>query len=266
MLMNEALLRVLIREELGRLDEAVRENYGYVVRTQEDVTWPGLGIAGDKRMLPKERNPFVGSSPAFHSWYNDGVQVMRGARKTTNRFGEVETTLYSNAVYFKERDYVIIPTIGAELPGMIGTIYHKDPVALGVPGAVPGDTIPLASIIWSEFGGTGPSTDVGLAFLVKIGSRDPSTSAANAMAFYRKGRDEQEEKAERRSERETRREEKMKAAAPPPPPVTSMAAPAARPLRRPGGVAPPMPPRTAKPIEMSGDEVRDMFGLKRREE
>ena len=262
MLMSEALLRVLIREELSRLDETVRENYGYVVRTQEDVTW-----SPDKRMLPKERNPFVGSSPAYHSWYNDGVQIVRGMRKTTNRFGEEESSGFSNAVYFNVGDYVIIPTIGSELPGMIGTIYHKDPVALGVPGAVPGDTIPMATIIWSEFGGTGPSRDVGLAFLVKIGSRDPLTSATNAMAFYRKGRDEQEEKAERRSERETRREEKMKAAAPVmPPPVTSMAAPAARPLRRPGGVAPPMPPRTAKPIEMSGDEVRDMFGLKRREE
>ena len=86
------------------------------------------------------------------------------------------------------------------------------------------------------------------------------------MAFYRKGRDEQEAKAERQSERETRREEKMKAAAPPPPPVAAMTAPAARPLRRPGGVAPPMQPRIAKPIAMSGDEVRDMFGLKRREE
>jgi len=261
MLVSEALLRALIREELGRLDETVRENYGYVVRTQEDVKW-----TPEKRNRRKEINPFVGSSPAFHSWYNDGVQVMRGARKTTNRFGEVETSLYSNAVYFDVGDYVIIPTIGSELPGMIATITHKDPVALGVQGAVPGDTIPVATIIWSEFGGTGPSSDVGLAFLVKVGSRDPSTSAANAMAYYRKGRDEQEDKAERRSERETRREEKMKAAAPPPPPVTSMVAPAARPLRRPGGVAPPMPPRTAKPIAMSGDEVRDMFGLKRREE
>lgn len=261
MLMSEALLRALIREELSRLDETVRENYGYVVRTQEDVTW-----SPDKRMLPKERNPFVGSSPAYHSWYNDGVQIVRGMRKTTNRFGEEESSGFSNAVYFDVGDYVIIPTIGSELPGMIGTIYHKDPVALGVPGAVPGDTIPMATIIWSEFGGTGPSRDVGLAFLVKIGSRDPLTSATNAMAFYRKGRDEQAEKAERRSERETRREEKMKAIAPPQPLVTTPAAPAARPLRRPGGVAPPMPPRIAKPIEMSGDEVRDMFGLKRREE
>lgn len=261
MLMSEALLRALISEVLSRLDETVRENYGYVVRTQEDVTW-----TPDKRTLPKERNPFVGSSPAYHSWYNDGVQVMRGSRKTTNRFGEVETTLYSNAIYFNEGDYVIIPTIGAELPGRIGTIYHKDPVALGVPGAVPGDTIPMATIIWSEFRGSGPSTDVGLAFLLKVGSRDPLTSAANAMTFYRGGRDEQAEKAERRAEREARREEKMTAAAPPPPTVTAMSAPLARPLRRPGGVALPQAPRAPRPIEMSGDEVRDMLGLKRREE
>jgi len=261
MLVSEALLRALIREELGRLDEAVRENYGYVVRTQEDVTW-----TPDKRMIPKERNPFVGSSPAYHSWYNDGVQIVRGLRKTTNRFGEEESSAFSNAVYFKEGDYVIIPTVGAELPGRIGTIYHKDAAVLGVQGAVQGDTIPMATIIWSEFRGSGPDRDVGLAFLVKIGSLDPSTSATNAMAYYRKGRDEQEAKAERQSEREARREEKMKAAAPPQPLVTTPAAPAASPLRRPGGVAPPMPPRIAKPIAMSGDEIRDKFGLKRREE
>lgn len=59
MLMSEALLRALISEVLGRLDETVRENYGYVVRSQEDVQW-----TPDKRTLPKERNPFVGSSPA----------------------------------------------------------------------------------------------------------------------------------------------------------------------------------------------------------
>jgi hypothetical protein len=261
MLVSEALLRALIREELGRLDEAVRENYGYVVRTQEDVTW-----TPDKRMIPKERNPFVGSSPAYHSWYNDGTQSIRWSKEIERPNADPYLLRGSTAIYFNEGDYVIIPTIGAELPGRIGTIYHKDPVVLGVPGAVPGDTIPMATIIWSEFRGTGPSTDVGLAFLVKIGSKDPLGAATSAMTFYRKGRDEQAEKAELRAGREARREEKMKAAAPPQPLVTTPAAPTASPLRRPGGVAPPMQPRIAKPIAMSGDEVRDMFGLKRREE
>jgi hypothetical protein len=218
-------------------------------------------------MIPKERNPFVGSSPAFHSWYNDGVQVVRGARKTTNRFGEVETSLFSNAVYFREGDYVIIPTAGAELPGRIGTIYHKDPVALGVPGAVPGDTIPMATIIWSEFRGRGPDRDVGLAFLVKIGSTDPLTSASNAMAFYRKGRDEQEEKAERRSEREARRAERDAARGPvSQPPVEMTPAPAPRTIRRVGGIAAPTPP--PKPMEMTPAELarwKAQMGLRSRE-
>ena len=75
MLLREALLRALIRGELSRLNEAVRENYGHVVRTQEDVQW-----APDKRMIPKASNPFVGSSPAFHSWYNDGQQNIRWSK------------------------------------------------------------------------------------------------------------------------------------------------------------------------------------------
>ena len=262
MLVSEALLRALIREELERLDEAVRENYGYTVSAQEDVQW-----TPDKRMIPKERNPFVGSSPAYHSWYNDGTQSIRWSKEIERPNIDPYLLRGSTAIYFNEGDYVIIPTIGAELPGRIVAIYHKDPVALGVPGAAPGDTIPLARIVWSEFRGAGPSSDVGLAFLVKIGSKDPLGSAGSAMAFYRKGRDEQAEKAELRAGREARREEKMKAAAPTmPPTVTSMVAPSPRTLRRPGGVAPPQAPRAAKPIEMSGDDVRDMLGLKRREE
>jgi hypothetical protein len=158
MLVKEALLRALIREELGRLDEAVRNNYGYSVYGAESVQW-----SPDKRMIPKERNPFVGSSPAYHSWYNDGQQNIRWSKDIEPPGGDPYKIRGSTAIYFNEGDYVIIPTIDASVPGRIVAIYHKDPLAMGIEGADATDTIPLARITWSEFGGQGPSNDVGLA-------------------------------------------------------------------------------------------------------
>jgi len=260
MQVTEALLRVLIRESLSRIDEAVKNTYGYTVYSADDVKW-----SPDKRRRPKEINPFVGSSPAYHSWYNDGVQIVRGLRKTINRFGEEDTSPFSNAVYFNEGNYVIIPTIGASIPGKIMAIYHLNAADLGVPGADPTDTIPLANISWSEFGGQGPSTDVGLAFLVRVGSRDPMASASAAMAYYRAGRDAQDEREERRAEREARREEKRLAAMPPPEP-TPVAPPPPRTIRRVGGVPAPLPP--PKPMEMTPAELarwKEQMGLRSRE-
>ena len=262
MLLNEALLRALIREELGRLDEAVRNTYGYSVYGASDVQW-----SPDKRMIPKERNPFVGSSPAYHSWYNDGQQSIRWSKQIERPNEDPYTLRGSTAIYFKEGDYVIIPTIGAEVPGKIMSIYHKDAMSMGVPGADPTDSIPLANISWSEFGGSGPSMDVGLAFLVKVGSRDPIGSASSAMGYYRAGKDAQEEREERRAEREARREERRMAAgmsAPPPEADVPPVAPPPRTIRRVGGVPAPAP--APKPVSMSDDEVRDMLGLRRREE
>ena len=260
MLLNEALLRALIREELERLDEAVRNNYGYTVYGAEDVQW-----TPDKRMIPKERNPFVGSSPAYHSWYNDGQQNVRWSKDIEPPGGDPYKIRGSTAIYFNEGDYVIIPTIDASIPGRIVAIYHKDAAAMGIPGADPSDTIPLANITWSEFGGTGPSMDVGLAFLVKVGKRDPLGSATAAMAYYRTGRDEMEEREERRAEREARRAERDAARGPvPAPPAEMTPTPAQRTIRRVGGIPAPAP--APKPVSMSDDEVRAMLGLRRREE
>jgi len=260
MLLNEALLRALIREELGRIDEAVRNNYGYTVYGAEDVQW-----TPDKRNRPKEINPFVGSSPAFHSWYNDGQQNIRWSKDIEPPGGDPYKIRGSTAIYFNVGDYVIIPTIDASVPGRIVAIYHKDPAAMGIEGADATDTIPLANITWSEFGGAGPSRDVGLAFLVKVGKRDPLGSASAAMSYYRSGRDEMEEKEARRAEREARRAERDAARGPvASPPVEMTPTPAPRTIRRVGGVA--APPQERKPVSMSGDEVRDMLGLRRREE
>jgi len=262
MLVKEALLRALIREELGRIDEAVRNNYGYTVYGAEDVQW-----TPDKRMIPKERNPFVGSSPAFHSWYNDGQQNIRWSKDIEPPGGDPYKIRGSTAIYFNEGDYVIIPTIDASVPGRIVAIYHKDPAAMGIPGVNPTDTIPLANITWSEFGGQGPSRDVGLAFLVKVGKRDPLGSASAAMGYYRTGRDEMEEKEARRAEREARRSERDAARGPVvAPPVEMTPAPAPRTIRRVGGIAAPTPP--PKPMEMTPAELerwKAQMGLRSRE-
>ena len=260
MLVSEALLRALIREELGQLDEAVRNNYGYTVYGAEDVQW-----TPDKRMIPKARNPFVGSSPAYHSWYNDGQQNVRWSKEIEPPGGDPYKIRGSTAIYFNEGDYVIIPAIDASVPGKIMAIYHKDAAAMGIPGADATDTIPLARISWTEFGGTGPSNDVGLAFLVKVGKRDPLGSASAAMGYYRAGKDAQEEREERRAEREARRAERDAARGPvAAPPVEMTPPPAPRTIRRVGGVPAPAP--APKPVSMTGDEVRGMLGLRRREE
>jgi len=260
MLVKEALLRALIREEVERLDEAVRNNHGYTVYNTEDVQW-----TPDKRMIPKERNPFVGSSPAYNSWYNDGQQSVRWSKEISPPGGDPYKIRGSTDIYFNEGDYVIIPTIDASIPGRIVAIYHKDAAAMGIPGADRTDVVPLANITWSEFGGQGPSRDVGLAFLVKVGKRDPLGSASSAMSYYRSGRDEMEEKEARRAEREARRAERDAARGPLAAPPAEMTPPAApRTIRRVGGVA--APPPAPRPMSMSGDEIRDMLGLKRREE
>jgi|694.fasta_scaffold49658_9 hypothetical protein len=263
MRVNESLLRALIREELGRIDEAVKDTYGYTVRSADDVKW-----SPDKRRIPKDRNPFVGSSPAYHSWYNDGNQSVRWSKEIEPPGGDPYLLRGSTAIYFNEGNYVIIPSIDASIPGRIMAIYHKDAASMGVPGADETDTIPLANISWSEFGGQGPSTDVGLAFLVKVGTKDPMGSASAAMGYYRAGQDAQAEREEKRAEREARREEKRLAAMPSmPPPVAAPAGPP-RTIRRPGGVAAPPPPPSPKTTEMTPAELarwKADIGLRRRE-
>jgi hypothetical protein len=67
------------------------------------------------------------------------------------------------------------------------------------------------------------------------------------MRFHKSGVEAREERAERRAEREMKRAEREMRKDPPPAPVAA-------------------PPPPKKPIEMSGDEVRDFLGLPRRRE
>jgi len=66
-------LRALIRSILL---ETVKDNHGVFVSSLADVTW-----TPEKARIPFRVNPFVGGSPAFAAWLNDG--------ETTRRFRRV---------------------------------------------------------------------------------------------------------------------------------------------------------------------------------
>ena len=56
MKITENALRQIIKEELELLSEVVKNTHGYSVRSLSDVTW-----TPEKRRIPADRNPFVGS-------------------------------------------------------------------------------------------------------------------------------------------------------------------------------------------------------------
>lgn len=267
MRITEGQLRLIIREELETLSEVVRDRHGYNVRSMDDVRW-----SPDKRSISADRNPFVGGSPAFDSWYNDGQMTRSWKKDHETKTGEIKTLFGKNDIIFNDGDHVIIPTLDKinnlyTTPGVIMSIHHKDPVVLGVPGAVRNSTIPLVDIRWQQAGSNRTEwlRDVGLAFLIKLGGGrmfDPAGAASAALKYYYKGRDEQAEKDDRRAERDARRAEREERSSPPPhAPEPPPSAPA-RAIRRVGGVAAPPPER--KPQKMSDDEIRQMLGLPRR--
>ena len=267
MRISENAVRRIIREELERIDEAVRNKHGYSVRTKEDVEW-----TPSKRNIPFERNPFVGSSPAFNSWYNNGEMTRPWKREFENKMGDVKAIFGKNDIYFNKGDHVIIPTLHSydeayTNPGTIESVHHKDPVALGIPGALAGHTIPLVDIMFPATRNSPPRWlhNVGFAFLVHLGGpnmRDPWSAANYALKRYHDGVGDQREKEARAAEREERRAARAERDLPPPPVPETPSGPRPSAIRRVGGVAAPPPPK--KPQKMTDDEVRASLGLPRR--
>ena len=266
MKITESALRQIIKEELELLSEVVKNTHGYSVRSLSDVTW-----TPEKRRLPADRNPFVGSSPAFNSWYNDGQMTRSWKKDYETKTGDIKSLFGKNDIIFNNGDHVIIPTLDRidntyTMPGVIMNVHHKDPESLGVPGAPKSSSIPLVDIRWQLSGSNRWLRDVGLAFLIKLGGgrmSDPAGSASAALKYYYGGREEQDEKDGRRAEREERRAARDAERAPPPPPRPEPpSSPPAGTIRRVGGVAAPPPER--KPQKMSDDEVRASLGLSRR--
>jgi hypothetical protein len=248
MAITESRIRRIVREEIVHvLFEAVRNTHGYRVAGLDDVTW-----SGDKSAIPRERNPFVGSSSAFNDWFNDGYSK-KGFMMTMGRGTPDERSRWMNQdIMIKEGEFVIIPKLWGTYP-MIGEVMTiRNIPADNVRGSVPSDSIPLVDIRFEEPGR--PSRwlrGVGLAFLRRVAGkrgRDDAWEEANrAMDQHRAGppepRRERPAAQERPREVERPRDEER------------------RTIRRIGGVAAP-PER--RPMSMSADDIRRDLGLKRR--
>lgn len=248
MIINESRIRRIIREELtSLLSEAVRNTHGYRVNSLSDVVW-----SGDKAEIPRERNPFVGSSAAFNDWFNDGDPT-KGFMMTMGRGTPDERRRWMNQeIMIKEGEFVIIPKLWGEYP-MVGEVMTiRNIPADTVRGSRGSDSIPLVDIRFEELGR--PSRwlrGVGLAFLRRVagkrGRDDARAEAERAMEQHRAGapepRGRREPAPDLPREPERPRDEER------------------RTIRRVGGIATP-PER--RPMSMSADDIRRDLGLKRR--
>lgn len=261
---TEDAIRLLIREEIARLNEAIKDTHGYEVGSREDVLWSRRGKMGG---IPVKDNPFVGFYGAFEDWYNGGDKVKRW-KKEIDVPGSLEgkTVRGVTDVYFNEGDHVIIPYLDGmgdapwqdyTLPGVLTNMRSIPAKAEGVPGADDLDNIPLVTVQWRS--GTRPYElqNLGLAFLVKVAGPSGNGAyekAADYMSYWRE--------SGRRGAAGGRGTGSTSAAAGPSRPST---------LRRPGGVAPPAPPRPpalSKPDQMTPAELerwKAQMGLKSRE-
>lgn len=240
--MTPTHLRRLVRSILL---ETVKDNHGVFVSSLSDVTW-----TPEKTRIPFRDNPFVGGSPAFAAWLNDGETTRRFRKTLYPGTSDEESFLMTVDDYVKEGEWVIIPTLWSQYPNVyqVESVYGGPSTAQGTPSI--GDySLALCTLVRIRDGVKTRLTDVGLAFLKRVASKtkDMSDALNNADEFM---------SSWERPQTRSRRDE-------PRPEATVAREPERRVIRRVGGVAAPPEPR--RPSAMSGDEVRDMLGLRRRE-
>jgi hypothetical protein len=152
--------------------------------------------------------------------------------------------------YVKEGEWVIIPTLWSQYPNVyqVESVYGGPSTAQGTPSI--GDySLALCTLVRIRDGVKTRLTDVGLAFLKRVASKTKDMTDAMENAYEIMGSWERPKTVERRSS-----------------PTPQSDAPASpreperRVIRRVGGVA---EPTVQRPRQMSGDEVRDMLGLRR---
>ena len=235
-------LRALIR---GILRETVKDNHGVFVSSLSDVTW-----TPEKARIPFRVNPFVGGSPAFAAWLNDGETTRRFRKTLYPGTPDQESFLMTVDDYVKEGEWVIIPTLWSQYPNVyqVESVYGGQSTAPGTPD-IGGYSLALCTLVRIRDGVKTRLTDVGLAFLKRVASKTKDMTDAMANAYEVMGSWERPKSVERQSS---------------PPPQSDAPAsprePERRVIRRPGGVA---EPTVQRPRQMSGDEVRDMLGLRR---
>ena len=225
--------------------ETVKDNHGYYPSSIDQITW-----SPDKNLIPFAQNPFVGGSPAFNSWLNDGETTRRFRKDLYVGTPDEESFMMTVDDYVKEREWVCIPTLWNQMPRVfrVTQITGGPSQVRGTPQT--GDySLALADLVAEDGKGPRELRNVGLAFLKRAASKtkDMSDALNNADEFM---------SSWERPQTRSRRDE-------PSPESVGAREPERRVIRRVGGVAAPPEPR--RPAAMSGDEVRDMLGLRRRE-
>lgn len=240
--MTRTHLRRLVRSILL---ETVKDNHGVFVSSLSDVTW-----TPEKTRIPFRDNPFVGGSPAFAAWLNDGETKRRFRKEMYVGTPDATSFLMTVDDYVKLDEWVIIPTLWNEYKH----VYRVESIH-GGPSRVPGTpsigdySLALCTLVRIKDGVPTRLNDVGLAFLKRVGSKTKDSIEAEAQAYEVMSTWERPKSVERQSS-----------------PTPQSDAPASpreperRVIRRPGGVA---EPTVQRPRQMSGDEVRDMLGLRR---
>ena len=241
--MTRAHLRLLVRSILL---ETVKDNHGVFVSSLSDVTW-----TPEKARIPFRVNPFVGGSPAFAAWLNDGETKRRFRKTLYAGTPDQESFLMTVDDYVKLGEWVIIPTLWSQYPNVyqVESVYGGQSTAPGTPSI--GDySLALCTLVRIRDGVKTRMNDVGLAFLKRVASKTKDMTDAMANAYEVMGSWERPKSVETRSAASSQSD------AP-----ASPREPERRVIRRVGGVAAPGGP--AAPRQMSGDEVRDMLGLRR---
>jgi hypothetical protein len=154
-----------------QITETVQNSYGHRVNGLEDVKW-----TPDKSSIPFRRNPFIGGSPAFDSWQNDGVTAERVPMKIHVGTPDEKKIFPMRDIYARPKlegrdgDFVIIPTVwasGEQAVYQIIATYAQD--ARHIEGTPPigGFDIALVDLkrVWK---GPGTVIGVGAAFIRKV--------------------------------------------------------------------------------------------------
>ena len=240
--MTRTHLRRLVRSILL---ETVKDNHGVFVSSLSDVTW-----SPDKNAIPFRDNPFVGGSPAFAAWLNDGETKRRFRKEMYVGTPDATSFLMTVDDYVKEGEWVIIPTLWDEYKHVyrVESIHGGPSRVHGTPSI--GDySLALCTLVRIKDGVPTRLNDVGLAFLKRVGSKTKDSIEAEAQAYEVMSAWERPKSVERQSSPRPQSDE-----------PASPREPERRVIRRPGGVA---EPTVQRPRQMSGDEVRDMLGLRR---
>jgi hypothetical protein len=238
MIIKESRLRSEIRKML--LAESIKDRHGYAVNSIGDVKWSSRKID-----IPKDLNPFIGSSKAFESWYNDGEMTSTFRVSKNVGMPDEKSFLIKNDIFFPVGSFVIIPELWSK--GLEKVVYQVAPPGIyqlsaeQVPGKEKNDSVPVVAIRDPAKPGMPGIENIGIAFLRKVGGpKADLASASNAANDYMldyKGHNEDAPGAD----------------------VSQSAARAS--VRRRPGESTPRPPARPRDVTLSPEERAKLLGI-----